>query len=69
MQCGVCLSSGVTPQSGELIELGLNHEQQHQELILTDIKHGFFAQPLKPAYQEFRRTERSRALPEELALD
>jgi ergothioneine biosynthesis protein EgtB len=52
------LKRGVTPQQGELIELGLNHEQQHQELILTDIKHGFYAQPLKPAYQEFRRKEK-----------
>jgi ergothioneine biosynthesis protein EgtB len=32
----------------ELIELGLNHEQQHQELILTDIKHALWLSPLRP---------------------
>jgi ergothioneine biosynthesis protein EgtB len=34
-----------------LIELGLHHEQQHQELILMDIKHVFSVNPLLPAYQ------------------
>lgn len=32
-----------------LITIGLNHEQQHQELLLTDIKHVFSLNPLKPA--------------------
>ncbi|MGH7053229.1 MAG: ergothioneine biosynthesis protein EgtB [Stellaceae bacterium] len=34
-----------------LIELGLHHEQQHQELILMDIKHVFSINPLLPGYQ------------------
>jgi ergothioneine biosynthesis protein EgtB len=36
--------------STDLIELGLNHEQQHQELILMDIKHALSLNPLFPAY-------------------
>jgi len=37
-------------QLRSLVELGLNHEQQHQELLLTDLKHAFFINPLKPFY-------------------
>jgi ergothioneine biosynthesis protein EgtB len=36
----------------ELVELGLQHEQQHQELILTDLKHLLGCSPLAPAYRE-----------------
>ncbi len=48
------------PELISLVELGLNHEQQHQELILTDVKHAFWSSPLRPSYLN-RPVEAARA--------
>jgi len=44
------LSKNINKEIVELLTLGINHEQQHQELLLTDLKYMFGNNPLFPAY-------------------
>jgi len=45
------LAQTLPAEAAEMVELGLHHEQQHQELILTDLKHLLSLNPFAPAYR------------------
>lgn len=59
------LESGIDEGLAEIVETGLQHEQQHQELLLADVKHLFSCNPLEPAYADplpFRPASKPRPL-------
>ncbi|MGH6878390.1 MAG: ergothioneine biosynthesis protein EgtB, partial [Rhizomicrobium sp.] len=61
-RCGAALDS--------IVELGLQHEQQHQELLLTDILHAFAQNPLCPTYAPYRPCEAAQSvIPECVEFD
>ena len=57
----------ISEEIRNLIVLGLNHEQQHQELFLTDLKYSLSVNPIHPVYREdFALVEKSESLSDDL---
>ena len=56
-------SHTLSPQQQHVMEIGLQHEQQHQELMLTDIKHVLASNPLHPVYETAAREPSAPAAP------
>ena len=53
------LDGDLAPSVRDLVELGLHHEQQHQELLLMDIQHVLSVNPTRPAYEHVEPVMRS----------
>ena len=50
-------------QLADVVEIGLNHEEQHQELMLTDILHVYWSNAIRPVYHEAERVPLAEASP------
>lgn len=68
MQLLLAEQSG-NPEIESLVTLGIHHEQQHQELLFTDIKHILATNPLRPAYRLDLPTQTSAVTAQERWLD
>jgi ergothioneine biosynthesis protein EgtB len=60
---GILENQDLLKRFAPTIVLGINHEQQHQELMLTDIKHVFSENPLRPIFRKRAETMCSRVPP------
>jgi ergothioneine biosynthesis protein EgtB len=58
---GLLARGALSAREAGVLEIGLHHEQQHQELILTDVKHLLSCNPTHPAYRELPAPPRQRA--------
>ena len=60
----LCASPAIDdPEVRALLDVGINHEQQHQELLLTDVLSLFDSQPLRPAYDSTAPSRSADVLP------
>ena len=51
IDCLDTLTTEQIPAARKMLEMGINHEQQHQELLLMDIKRNFYENPMRPRYK------------------